>query len=94
MSSRSICIKIRQKNEILQNEFDSDTPNSYRASIIETVILFVEQFAALIFDVFVSIIFRPVVKAGCLGVSRGTCSLLSHETTLDMVDRSLRLSWT
>jgi hypothetical protein len=43
---------------------------------------------------FVSITFRPLANAGCLGVGRGACSLLIIETTSGMVGRSVGLSWT
>jgi hypothetical protein len=61
----------------------------HRASIIEIV-----RFPTLLTVEFVSITFRPLVKAGCLGVGRGECSLLIIETTLSMVGRSVELSWT
>jgi hypothetical protein len=43
---------------------------------------------------FVSITFRSLVNAGCLGVGRGACSLLIIETTSGMEGRSVGLSWT
>jgi hypothetical protein len=68
---------------------------SHRASIIEIVTLLFEPFSAVLsFVEFVSITFRPLVKAGCLGVGRGACSLLIIETTSGMVGRSVGLSWT
>ena len=67
---------------------------NHRASIVEIVTLFFEQFPAPSIVEFVSIIFRHMENAGCLGVGRGACSLLIIEITLDMVGRSVGLSWT
>jgi hypothetical protein len=55
--------------------------------------LYVEQFPTLLMVEFVSIVFRPLVKVGCLNVGRGICSLLIIETKSSMVDRSVALSW-
>jgi hypothetical protein len=67
---------------------------SYRASIVEIVTLFFEQFSPLSIVKFVSTIFLSVVNAGCLGIGRAVCSLPIIETTSSMVGRSFGLSWT
>jgi hypothetical protein len=62
--------------------------------MIEIVRLDIEQFPTLSIVEFVSVAYRPLVKAGCLGVGRGACSLIIIETTSSMVGRSVGLSWT
>jgi hypothetical protein len=63
--------------------------NSYRASIIEIVILFTEQFSTL-----ATIMFRSMQKPGGFAIGRGAYSLLKNETTSTMVCRSMELSCT
>jgi hypothetical protein len=67
---------------------------SHRASIIEIVTLFFDQFSPLSIVKFVPIIFLSVVNAGCLGVGKVACSLPIIETTTSMGGQSYGLSWT
>jgi len=82
------------KRLVLQHFFFFDIGISHRASIVEIVTLFFEPFSTLSFVEFVSITFRPMIKAGCLGAGRGACSLLIIETTSGMAGRSIGLCWT
>jgi hypothetical protein len=91
--SISICIQNIQK-DLFYNIYCIGIVISHRASNIETVTLFFEQFSVLSTVKFVSIIFSNVLNAGCLGVGRSACSLLIIETTSSMVGRSVGLSWT